>query len=156
MTEELQRWIDEGKRDGRDYLIHGYDYNTKKYFYVYASVADIYSVAGKHDRDGYRLDGMIPLSEAAIARDLAIEAARPGVKDWIAEGRRDGQDYLFLIHDNFSHDDYYEFASVADFDSVKEKYSHQDVDMQWISQIVPLSPAAVEHYKSIEKDLTRP
>jgi hypothetical protein len=71
------------------------------------------------------------------------------VEQWIAEGQRNGSDYLFLIHDNFSHDDYPEYSSVADFELTRGKFSHEDVDMQWISQIIPISPAAVEHQKSI-------
>ena len=77
-------------------------------------------------------------------------AASPStVEQWIAEGRRLGFDYLFLLHDSFSHDDYYEYSSISDFERTREKYSHQDVDMQWISQIIPLSPAAAEHQKSL-------
>ena len=77
-------------------------------------------------------------------------AASPStVEQWIAEGQRKGSDYLFLLHDSFSHDDYYEYSSIADFERTREKYSHQDVDLQWISQIIPISPAAVEHQKSL-------
>ncbi len=71
------------------------------------------------------------------------------VERWIAEGQRNGSDYLFLVHDSFSHDDYPEYSSVADFELTREKFSHADADMQWISQIIPISPAAVEHQKSI-------
>jgi hypothetical protein len=151
--EERQSWIDDGKREGRDYLLHGYDYATKQYFHVYASLADIGEVAAKYGSHPYRHDETIPISAAAIARWQSIEATKPTVEDWIAEGKRNGADYLFLIHDSFSHDDYHDYSSVADFESVREKYSHQDVDMQWISQIIPISPAAVEHQKSIPKDL---
>jgi hypothetical protein len=77
-------------------------------------------------------------------------AASPStVHQWIADGRQKGFDYLFLLHDSFSHDDYYEYSSIADFSRIREKYSHQEIDMQWISQIIPLSQAAVEHQKSI-------
>ena len=79
-------------------------------------------------------------------------AASPStVEQWIAEGRRQGFDYLFLLHDSFSHDDSYEYSSIADFEQTREEYSHQAVDMQWVSQIIPLSPAAVEHQKAIGK-----
>jgi hypothetical protein len=87
--------------------------------------------------------------EDPISRGYA--ASPSTVEQWIAEGRRQGSDYLFLLHDSFSHDDYYAYSSIADFERTREKYSHQDVDMQWISQIIPISPAAVEHQKSIGK-----
>ncbi len=78
-------------------------------------------------------------------------ASQSTVEQWIAEGRRQGWDYLFLLKDSFSHDDYHEYSSIDDFERTREKYSHEDVDMQWISQIIPISPAAVEHQKSIAK-----
>jgi hypothetical protein len=88
----------------------------------------------------------LSLFSAPFRDSTAIATA---AKTRIAEGQRNGSDYLFLIHDNFSHDDYPEYSSVADFELTREKFSHEDVDMQWISQIIPISPAAVEHQKSI-------
>ncbi|HLJ74265.1 MAG TPA: hypothetical protein VKU62_06750 [Thermoanaerobaculia bacterium] len=78
-------------------------------------------------------------------------ASQSTVEQWISNGQRQGSDYVFLLHDSFSHDDYYEYSSIADFERTREKYSHQDVDMQWISQIIPISPAAVEHQKSLRE-----
>ena len=79
-------------------------------------------------------------------------AASPStVEQWIAEGRRQGFDYLFLLHDSFSHDDYHDYSSIADFERTRERYSHEDVDMQFISQIIPLTTAAADHQKSLEK-----
>jgi hypothetical protein len=147
--EEVQLWIAEGKRDGWDYLLHGYDYSTKEYFHAYASVADLGTVVKKYDQHPYRLDETVPISEAVIEEERI--RYRQKREHWLAEGQRNGSDYMFVIHDSFSHDEYHDYSSIADFDLIQEKYSHQDIDMQWISEIIALTPAAKEHQKSIEK-----
>src|SRR5260370_40320567 len=100
--EEVQFWIAEGKHDGWDYLLHGYDYSTKEYFHVYASVADLGTVVKKYDQHPYRLDETVPISEAVIVEERI--RYRQEREDWLAEGHRSGSHFLFVLHDR-SYDD---------------------------------------------------